>query len=113
VSSCRAPAAYDSGVCSCRGKAKPLKKVTICPRIRTPLCRLPILAPTLQHMPGTGRPTLYSFLAQPKSDKAELDDEDKAFQQKKREEAAALKKLKEVAGAKGGFAKVTATGKKK
>ena len=53
------------------------------------------------------------FLVQPKSDKAELDDEDKAFQQKKREEAAALKKLKEVAGAKGGFAKVTATGKKK
>ena len=57
--------------------------------------------------------SLVGCLAQPKSDKAELDDEDKAFQQKKREEAAALKKLKEVAGAKGGFAKVTATGKKK
>ena len=51
--------------------------------------------------------------AQPKSEKAELDDDDKAFQQKKREEAAALKKLKEVAGAKGGFAKTSVTGKKK
>jgi len=52
-------------------------------------------------------------LKKPKGSRAELDDDDKAFLQKKKEEAAALKKLKETAGAKGGFAKVSVTGKKK
>ncbi len=64
-------------------------------------------------VPCVGRNSVCTHATQPKSEKAELDDDDKAFQQKKREEAAALKKLKEVAGAKGGFAKTSVTGKKK
>lgn len=44
-------------------------------------------------------------LKKPKSASKELDEDDKAFLQKKKEEAAALKALKEKAGAKGGFAK--------
>lgn len=53
-------------------------------------------------------------LKKPKSSKGELDDDDKAFLAKKKEEQAALKNLKTAAAGKGGFAKATnVTGKKK
>ena len=44
-------------------------------------------------------------LKQAKKEQKELDETDLEFQKKKKEEAAALKALKEKAGAKGGFAK--------
>ena len=44
-------------------------------------------------------------LKKAKKEGKELDDTDLEFQKKKKEEAAALKALKEKAGAKGGFAK--------
>ncbi|DBA73127.1 TPA: hypothetical protein ACH3X2_010062 [Trebouxia sp. C0005] len=44
-------------------------------------------------------------LKKAKKEGKELDETDKEFQKKKKEEAAALKALKEKAGAKGGFAK--------
>ena len=43
---------------------------------------------------------------EPKSASKDLDDSDLEFQKKKKEEAAALKALKEKAAGKGGFAKV-------
>lgn len=53
-------------------------------------------------------------LKKPKSSKGELDEDDKAFLEKKKAEQAALKALKEKAAGKGGFAKNTnVTGKKK
>ena len=45
-------------------------------------------------------------LKKPKSASKDLDDSDLEFQKKKKEEAAALKALKEKAAGKGGFAKV-------
>ena len=48
-------------------------------------------------------------LKKPKAADKDLDENDKAFLQKKKEEAAAFKALKEKAGAKGGFAKVKGT----
>ena len=45
-------------------------------------------------------------LKKPKSAAKDLDDSDLEFQMKKKEEAAALKALKEKAAGKGGFAKV-------
>ena len=44
-------------------------------------------------------------MKQAKKEQKELDETDLEFQKKKKEEAAALKALKEKAGAKGGFAK--------
>jgi hypothetical protein len=53
-------------------------------------------------------------LKKPKKAAGELDEDDKAFLEKKKAEQAALKQLKEKAAGKGGFAKATnVTGKKK
>lgn len=51
-------------------------------------------------------------LKQPKSKAKDLDEDDKAFQLKKKEEMAQLKAAKEAAGQKGGFAKNKVSGKK-
>ncbi len=84
------------------GKAKPLK-VFVCPvhlPLHLPLHRLLFILYHSCILP----PSYHITLQKPKSNK-ELDDDDRAFLEKKKAEQAALNELKKAAAAKGGFAK--------
>lgn len=77
------------------GKAKPLKVADFCAAM------LAILHPSLKRTHHVS----FLCLQKPKTNKEELDDDDKAFLAKKKAEQAAIKELQKTAAAKGGFAK--------